>query len=215
MYALTDHGAERMRTWNVLAAITSAASLAACNQMASPPSPTSSSAPPSVTAQLTALSKRMDGIDDQLKKMDTTLTLDDLQITALQSPHGSANFDPTDSRFQRIDSDLASFAVSIVDVAAYGDGVRIKLNLGNPMAAGVGGVTLHMKYGPRQPVSSNESGVYPKWWAQLKSKDVDLPSNLKGASWNPTTVVLPGIDPKDFGYLQLSIDTKTIFLATG
>jgi hypothetical protein len=96
----------------------------------------------------------------------------------------------------------------VQDVSQFGDGVKLKLNLGNLAAASIVGVTLHITYGPRAPMGD----AYAEWFTNLKKKDAEILETLVPGSWNPTTVVLPGIEAKNFGYVNVSIDTKTISL---
>lgn len=61
-------------------------------------------------------------------------------ITRLQ------HFSPMDEGFQRIDAGLHSFAVSVEDVVPYGDGVNVRLDLGNPSTASYSGLKLLLRY---------------------------------------------------------------------
>jgi hypothetical protein len=191
-----------MRTGNVVALAACAYSLAACQP--NQPSTTQAASPP----QNDALVTRVAALETQLQEVSKEAAKAAVGVYRLQSQYTSAEFDPSDSTFQRIDSGIATFAVSVQDVSQFGDGVKLKLNLGNLTAASIVGVTLHISYGPREPTGEG----YYDWFNNLKKKDAEILETLVPGSWNPTTVVLPGIEAKNFGYVGVSIDTKTISL---
>jgi hypothetical protein len=191
-----------MRTGVVISLAACAVSLAACqpNQ-----SPTAQAAP---QMQNDALVARVAALETKLQAVLEQATTTDIGLTILQNQYASADFDPTEPAFQRINSGVATFAVSVQDVSQFGDGVKLKLNLGNLTAASIVGVTLHIAYGPRRPKGEG----YYDWFNNLKKKDAEILETLVPGSWNPTTVVLPGIEPRNFGYVSISIDSKTISL---
>jgi hypothetical protein len=161
---------------------------------------------------------------EEVKQLKARLDLLELKallqstIDLLKSSYSAAEFDPTDSSFQRLDaiSGVGSFAVSVNDVRDFGDGVRVFVRLGNMTAATIVGATLKLTYGPRKPAweaSPEYSARLDEWKANLKEKDEVINANLRPGSWNPVTVTLPDLDQKNFGYLQMKIETKTISLS--
>lgn len=137
-------------------------------------------------------------------------------VESKQATHewSTAYFDPTDSRYERVDaqSGVGSFAVSVQNVRQYGDGVKVTLDLGNLTDATFSGAELSLKYGPRPPTGPKWWQAYPQWSEKLKSKDEQVVATLYQGRWNPVTVVLPEIDEAHFGYLQVSITTNEIRL---
>jgi hypothetical protein len=176
--------------------------LTACQQNRPP---AAQAAPP---PQNDALVARVAVLETKLKEVSEQAATTDMGLNILQNQYTSAEFDPTESAFQRINSNVATFAVSVQDVSQFGDGVKLKLNLGNLTAAAIMGVTLHIAYGPRRP----KGDAYYDWYNDLKKKDAEILETLVPGSWNPTTVVLPGIEPRNFGYVSIAIDSKTISL---
>jgi|ERR1035438_8670424 hypothetical protein len=129
-------------------------------------------------------------------------------IFILKNRYQTAELDPSEPKFQRIDTDVGSFAASVDDVSPFGDGVKVKISLGNLSSASASGVSLHLTYGPRQTSGDDPT----EWLKKLQIKDADITTALLPGSWNPVPVVLPGIDPKQFGYLAISMNVKTISL---
>jgi hypothetical protein len=192
-----------MRTWIVVGGFTVFA-LSGCIKSstpnAQPPSPS--------TPQYDALVARVSNLENTVSELSRKANRALIRISSLENRYVEAEFDPSEPTFQRIDSSTVSFAVSLVDVAPFGDGVKVTLNLGNLSSAAVSGVTLHISYGPRTPTDDK----YLTWVDNLKKKDADITETLEPGSWNPTKVALPGIDSRTFGYLSVSIDAKSISL---
>lgn len=183
----------------------------ACTQSVTPTTVPQASAESTPNAfNMATMSLRLKALEGKVESLNTSLIEANQSIVQLQGQYASGQFTPSDSGYQRIDSGMFSFAVSIQDVTPFADGVKVKLNLGNVMFAGVSGVTLNLTYGEAKPTDINAS--IADWWQTLKTKSVELPNTLAAGNWNPVFVVLPGIDPKHFGYLSVSIATKSVFL---
>jgi hypothetical protein len=127
----------------------------------------------------------------------------------------SAEFDPTDEGFHRIDSDVASFAVSIGNLQPYGDGSKLTVKIGNPSAATFSNSKLNVKYGPRYPDVDDPKFAekFAEFESKVRTKEIVLTKNVAGGSWNPNQIILPGIKPDALGYVEISIQTGAIHLS--
>lgn len=130
------------------------------------------------------------------------------------APKSRVEFDPSESSYLRVDGDLGSFAVAISDVRPFADGVRVTLKLGNLSSATYSGATLRMEYGPRAPSGKGTDPVdaAATWLEALQEREEKVSAKLGPGRWNPIQVTLPKIDPKEFGYLAISIETNEIAL---
>jgi Protein of unknown function (DUF3251) len=205
---------ERGFVWNVALSIVSYG-LMSCQQTAPPSAPNTPvlTAPASIPPETQA---RINVLEQNVRTMNTRLyKLEAFKLTQ-EGAYQTGTFDPTESTFQRIDapSGFGSFAVSVKDVQAFGDGVRVQINFGNLTTAAFSGVTLKMRYGPRAPDMSDAewAGKYDLWNAALKTKELSLTQDLHPGSWNPVNVTLPGIAADRFGYLELSLNTTSVSL---
>lgn len=178
-----------------------------CTQNAGPS--TSHVAPAAETPNITSLENRITTLETKLKLVSSAAYSAQYKANYLNDRFTFAEFDPSQATFQRIDTDDISFAVSISDISQFGDSTRVKLDLGNLSSASVASATLHLTYGPRAP-DSNDAWV--EWQNNLKKKDVDTTAILAPGSWNPTVVVLPGMEAKKFGYLMVAMDVHTLQL---
>jgi hypothetical protein len=168
-------------------------------------------APATPSADAAALEAQTQRIQELEKKV---LHLQ-LQASRETNKWKSAEFEPTDEGYQRIDSSVASFAVSIGNLQPYGDGSKLTVKIGNPSAATFSNGKLNVKYGPRYP--ELEDPKFAEKVAEIESKvrtkEIALTKNIAGGSWNPNQVILPGIKPDALGYVQISIQTDTIHLS--
>jgi hypothetical protein len=126
----------------------------------------------------------------------------------------TAEFDPAEASYQRIDANVGTFAVSLDDVRPFADGVRVTLKLGNLSSATFNGAKLSLSYNKRMPAqgAENYANEISTWFGSLKTQEQTISSALQPGRWNPVHVVLPAIEPKDFGYLSVSIETDQLSL---
>ena len=182
--------------------------LAGCNQAARPAAAALSSA-----QEIADLKQKLKDIEKEVMTLKISEFKTSFKLDEFAKKNVTRTFNPADPAFRRIESAYATFIVSVQDVRQFGDGVSVKLNLGNTSTATIAGVTLHIQYGPREPEYTSElDSPHDKWEAVLKKKDVGITEQLHPGSWNPVSVVLPSIDQKDFGYMSMSIDSQTLAL---
>jgi hypothetical protein len=162
--------------------LTSALCLSACT----PPSPPK--APPAAP-QTDALAARVTALEEKLDYLHKTVSQNSVDIFVLKSRHQEAEIDPSDPKFARVDTDVGSFAIAVTDVSPFGDGVKLKVDLGNLTSASVSGVKLHLTYGARM----GNSETYTAWSDKLKHKDAEILTPVLPGSWNPVSVVDPRI----------------------
>jgi hypothetical protein len=178
-------------------------------------------APNDQAAIIKALGTRVQEISDQLQEVTQQLNKQRQDIDSNTSTtavlrtevesYGQATLDPAQRGFARVDANVGTFAVSLNDVQPFADGVRVHLDLGNLSSATFGSTTtLNLKYGKRMP---QESQGWPVWKASLREKKETVTEKLLPGHWNPVQVVLPGIEAKDFGYLEVSISTDMVYMA--
>ena len=165
-------------------------------------------------AELATLQKRIDAIEQQQRTMKGEVVALRAQRQLEESQYKSAEFDPAEPGFQRIDANYGSFAVSLGDVRQFADSVKVRLDIGNLSSATFTGVKLILRYGPRPPEfgATHWSERYNAWQTGLKSREQTLVESIRPANWNPVQIVLPGIEEKQFGYLEVKIETTVIQL---
>jgi hypothetical protein len=193
-------------------------------------------------AEYNSLSDQMSKLTDQVSKMASQLeklqtNTDQMQtvsvevtdlLTNLKTELGEIKFgvgqyrsaifeQVTDQGFQRLDSNVGTLVVSIRDIKPYADGVRVTLNVGNLTTAEISGITYSVKWGQSKPSYKDKEwgNKLAAWVMALQEKTHSFPHTLKPGLWNVVQIALPGTQPQKFGYLELSMEAKTIALPQG
>jgi len=164
-----------------------------------------------VRRNVTELTSQVESLQKEVQELRTNLAIQE----SMQDQYKSVTFDPAAGKgFSRLDTPVGSFAVSIEDVKPYADGVRVRLHVGNLTTATVNGGTFKVKWGPRMPSLKDKDGAthYLQWHKNLKEKEISFTEKLRSGTWNIVNLTLPGIPPQQFGYLELTMDTKEISL---
>ena len=104
---------------------------------------------------------------------------------------------PAANGYTVVESDIGHLAMRIVDVQPFGAGSRVTLEIGNTTAATLTGVSAELRWG------SMDKDNKPVARAS-KSRSIRLDDALPAGKWTRTSVVLEGVSPADFGYLEVS-----------
>ena len=115
-----------------------------------------------------ASASALEAQSQRIKDLEKKVVVLQVQASRETNKWKSAEFDPADEGFQRIDSNVASFAVSIGNLQPYGDGSRLTVKIGNPAAATFSNAKLNVKYGPRYP--DFEDPQFAEKYAEVESK---------------------------------------------
>jgi hypothetical protein len=162
------------------------------------------------------LSRELQQLQSKVAELERTVALQGILGDSYRDAHKAAMFDPSASAgFSRVDANLGTFAVSMQDVRPYGDGIRVRANLGNLTSATFDGVELSVTWGARSPYASTDTvtaEVYEAWRASLRETTVRLTDNLRPGHWNPVSFLLPATDLRHFGYIEVGIVTDRISL---
>jgi hypothetical protein len=172
--------------------------------------PSAVDASPAPSANASALETQ----SQRLKELEKKVVLLQVQSSRETNKWKAAEFDPADEGFQRIDSNVASFAVSIGNLQPYGDGSKLTVKIGNPAAAAFSNAKLHVKYGPRYPEIEDPKFAekFVEVDSKVRTKEIALTKEIAGASWNPNQIILPGVRPDALGYVEIRIETDVIHL---
>jgi len=153
---------------------------------------------------------RIEALENRVNELDDKVLLLDFSKDQFRS----VTLDPSDQGFGRLDSSVGTFAVSIQQVSAHADGVRVRLHVGNLTTAAVNGGTFKAKWGSRSPKTGEKGWAksFAAWQKSLVEKDISFTDELRPGTWNNVSLVLPGLPPEKFGYLELQMETNQIKL---
>jgi len=161
-------------------------------------------------------------VDHRMRRVYGSKSGSDFETTwkliALESKldqYNSVTLDPSiPKQYARVNSSSGFFLVSLQDVEPYLDGVKVWLNIGNPLSATYGGFKIKAKWGPKwnpAPVKANPN-YYKEWKSALREKELSFTDSLESGRWNSVELILSPATPEDFGHLELAIETDTVSL---
>jgi hypothetical protein len=158
--------------------------------------------------QLTALQSRTEAAEKQTANLNREM----FQLQLAQQRYSSAEFDPVTSEgFQVADLGVGRVMVSIEDVAAFADGSRVTLSIGNPNAATFVGVDAEVVYGPS--VSTvKKAEDYKAWNDAQKTVKTSILDKLTPGRWNKVTMNLPGVAPTQLGRMVVTLSGSKVEL---
>lgn len=185
-------------------------------------------------AQSTSIEDRL--ADATVKIANLTVRLDAAESTIsdtsdkveeLDHPYAVAIFDPMEKGFQRVDTEIGTFLVSLKNVQQYADGIKVTLSIGNIQSVTYTNIRISGKYGMRRPSypiwSPNETkedrasrhqewnNARAKFRSSLKDFSVTLTEKIRPGNWNSSIIVtLPNIKSSDFGHLALSLEGSQV-----
>lgn len=148
---------------------------------------------------------------EQMKKADSNVSrvLAHIFTNIQPNQYNSASFDLSSTQgYLRINSSSGYFLVSLQNVEPYLDGVKVHIHIGNPMFVTYNGFKLKAIWGAKLNLTDGQDG----WRSSLKDKEISFTETLRPGCWNKINFVLSPIEPKNFGYLELSIQTDNISL---
>lgn len=200
----------KLRAWEQLALIACLIlGLTACDQ-------TPLAKIPSLEKSVEDQSTRIEELEKKLKEAELQISFL-IQLERGRDSYKRATFDPAaDQGFERIDTSVGTFVVSIQEVKPHADGVKVRLHVGNLTSATISGGTFKAMWGPRMRKAEGAAlaQTYTEWQMALLEKEVNFTEELRPGTWSNLTLTLSGIQPEQFGYLALSLDTRQIKLFT-
>ena len=148
-----------------------------------------------------------------------------LQRIAEMSAEKKAELDPRTSHYSIAECRVGPLLVSCEGAEPYLDGHRVRLEIGNPLSAGLDGFTVKARYGARKPepvsAESAEDEVreyveYLKestlWRQDLKSCEQRFTQTLSPGTWTAVQLTICPSKAEDIGYLEIGIETDTVSL---
>lgn len=155
-------------------------------------------------------SKTIEALEIRINDLENRL----VQLEWLKDPYNKVTLDPSDQGYGRLDTSVGTFVVSMRQVSAHADGVRVRLHIGNLTTARVSGGKFNVRWGTRMPNSGEKDWKkqFAAWQKSILSKEISFMEELRPGTWNNVNLILPGVPPEKFGYLELQMETSRIKL---
>lgn len=139
------------------------------------------------------LLSRIKTLEDNYESLKSTVELNELIIQI--SNNNVAFLKPGDSGYSVVNFDLGKLTIAIDNATQYAGGVLVTFKIGNTLSSTITELSADFEYGQLNEKKMPTENIMRK---KVKFKD-----ELKGGSWNRTTVVLEGIELKDLGYIRV------------
>lgn len=133
-------------------------------------------------------------------KVDTSFNTLMLNI---QTASYTAGLNLTDKSFSAVRTSLGLFLVSVQDVTPFANGVKLRLDVGNPQAMTYSGLKFRISW----KTASNSSGPD-------ETKEIDLPQRFLPGMWNRAELVISPAKADDLVDVRVSIDPNQVQLQT-
>jgi Protein of unknown function (DUF3251) len=126
-------------------------------------------------------------------------------------PTRSVKLDPAaPGKYERLDTDVGHFLISLENVVPYVDGYKVLLKIGNPLSADYGGFEVKATWGKRFVRGLK----WADWRRSLQVKTVTSTDRLRSGVWNKFEIVLAPAQADSLGYLEVGLTVDQVILRT-
>lgn len=164
---------------------------------------------------VTEQAKTLNRIEDARSKLTSDVEklqseVLNLQIeNALMSGAGeTATLSVTEKGYSVAEMDIGSVLLSVKDVAPYANGVKVKLNIGNPTSATFPGLKLNVVWANAAPGTKNYD---PN---TRQTKEITISGEIKPGMWNTEEIVLAPAKPDQIDYVTIKPSAPRVILRT-
>lgn len=157
-----------------------------------------------VIAQLTATNSKFATDIAKLQGDVLNLKWED----ALAPDPTTALLSVTEKGYSVAQMDIGSITLAVKDVAPYANGVKVKLNIGNPTSATFPGLKLNVVWANAAPGTKNYDPT------THQTKEISVPGEIKPGMWNTEEIVLAPAKPDQIDYLTITPSAPRVILRT-
>lgn len=164
--------------------------------------------------ELDSEASKISGLEKNLTDLKNELSLYQFELGQKQQRYDTVLLDPSSHGFQRLDTDTASFLVSVQNIVPYINGYKLTVNIGNPTTATFSGITIKIRWAKAYDWHQFSTSSYAVWQKSIQEKSFPVTDDLRPGSWNSVDLLLLPAAADDLGYLELSMTTSTTSLHT-
>ncbi|MNK97378.1 hypothetical protein D3C87_1177090 [compost metagenome] len=127
---------------------------------------------------------------------------------ALAGDPNTAILSVTEKGYSVAEMPVGSVLIAVRDVTPYANGVKIKLDIGNPTSATFPGLKLQVAWANAAPGSKNyDSNTHQK-------KEISIAGDIKPGVWNTEEIVLAPAKPDQVDYVSIKPSAPRVVLRT-
>jgi outer membrane murein-binding lipoprotein Lpp len=147
-------------------------------------------------------------LDSSLNSLATDYAVIDSNI----SKYRTCIFDRNSKGFQRVDTDLGQFFISLAEISEQHNTYTLHLNIGNPFTSEIPDFILHVRWG--KAFNPSGSVAHDDWIKSLHSKDEHFTEHLKPGRWNKIDISLGPVHAEELQYITIGMEVDNIILTT-
>ena len=154
-------------------------------------------------------------VEQELSNLSSSLNSLATDYAALDSninKYKSCVFTRNSKGFQRVDTDLGYFFISITGISEHKNNYTLHLNIGNPYMSEIPGFILQLKWG--KAFNPSGSVTHDDWIKSLQSKDEHFAEHLKPGRWNKIEVSLGTVLAEKLEYITIGMVVDDILLTS-
>ncbi|WP_109478147.1 DUF3251 domain-containing protein [Paraburkholderia sp. C35] len=159
--------------------------------------------------ELRAQVAQMDQMRANNAKLEQRVSM--LEVQQKWAQDTTSMLDVTDKGYSIAKTNLGELLFAVQDMTPYGNGVKLKLLVGNPGMATYNGAKLNFKWGKSLDISQPDFS-YGDWEKSLHSKELTVPNTLYPGTWNPVEVILAPAKPDETAYLSVAASLNNVQL---
>lgn len=134
---------------------------------------------------------QIEGLQKRVDELEIKMLSHDL----FEHSASEAFIKPSSAGYAVIKLDLGYLTVQVVDATQFANSTKVKIKFGNPLGSTIKGLKGKFEWG-----TVNEKGEVKD---ELGSKEISLNESLSAGAWTTATIVLEGLDVKNFGFLRI------------
>jgi len=139
----------------------------------------------------------------KLKIEDLESHVSELRREISAKDHNRIWLSPDSKGFQRLDSHLGSFYVSLLSIKEYADGYKVALRVGNPTLAEFADPTFIIEWGSRDIAEFLKS---------KNTKSETIKKTLRPGSWNTVEIIIGPASKDQIGTISLKMEISSVSL---
>lgn len=125
---------------------------------------------------------------------------------ALAGDPKTAVLSVTEKGYSVAEMPVGSVLIAVRDVSPYANGVKIKLDIGNPTSATFPGLKLQVAWANAAPGAKNyDSNTHQK-------KEISIAGDIKPGAWNTEEIVLAPAKPEQVDYVSIKPSAPRVIL---
>ena len=152
-------------------------------------------------------------VEQEFSNLSSSLNSLAIYYAALDSSinkYKSCIFTRNSKGFQRVDTDLGYFFISLAGISERQNNCTLHLNIDNPSMSEISGFILQLKWG--KAFNPSGSVTHDDWIKSLQSKDEHFTEHLKPGRWNKIEISLGTVLAEELEYITIGMVVDNILL---